>query len=158
MPPPDSSRVYLVAGGFLDAIVAAIQDPPARRYVSPHRPPADCAQVTVHVDSVGRGIPGQPQLGPQTPGVAQGAHSILVGRVLRDVPTVKDGGKPPTAQAIDDAAAVILRDLWDLFDTARSLASSLETCDKVATFQATPLQWQGGIGGSEVLVAVQLPA
>jgi hypothetical protein len=129
---------------------------PARRYLAPGPLAAwdgehlavSCTQVLPGASDSSARAGGNPS---RQAGSMQMPRGVYEARILRCVPTVDDGGRPPTAEAIHAASVALLTDLGLLLQGVyRFLADSPQG---VATAgQADSLGPEGGLAGYRVLI------
>lgn len=170
VPGTSKTDLYDVADTLLAIAVAGLAQSrtgvalPDRTFVG-HGPPAveaDCTDlVTVYLDHVEH-RPGVQATG--LPGGAASCHLVPVAVFWIEwwrcgYPTVDDQGTAPTAEAIDDAAAQNMADLWSLLTYlyAQRVAGNLvvpESCENTAIGIARPLPPSGGTSGYRVMVAI----
>lgn len=164
-----ASSVYDLAAELLAAANTALattaEGAITRAFVSPGIPALDCCpQLTVHATQIGEaGQLGQSPLGgghhPQTQWVP--LIGLMV-TVVRCSPTTTDGGKVPTATALDDAAARVDADAWAIWNEfwARFRDGTLMvgTCKVKYIDPALPLTPQGGCAGWTIPVRVEQDA
>lgn len=156
---PDT-LLYDLARKLLDAVVAGFADHgvalPTNRYVSNGSPAFDCSQVTVNLQRVFSGSPGaetQGQMGCGPLSVAEFSIDIV-----RCIPSMDDGANPPSDKTISASAKEIYTDLWILRLVVVE-AWRNEEFGKGLSFSvrsAAPLDPSGGMGGSELLISVQV--
>lgn len=107
-PPPD--RLYQVARVVLDTVVATLENPPPRRYVSVGNPAFDCEQVVVSVDRT-LGHAGDIAQEVTAPLGCLVMRAVDIGVwVIRCAPTMNDDGQAPSAASLEASAAALLRD------------------------------------------------
>lgn len=169
-----ATDLYSIAREYLDAVNGALAlsvgGPISRTYVAPGPPAWDCEQATVHV-----GGPLEADTAPLAPPLAMGLRTAVVGAVymtnltatvIRCVPTVEEKGNLlhwPDPADMEAAAQATLADVWTIWAHIRTqwLDGLLftrpdgEPRDLILN-PAVPLPTQGGYGGWQVEVLVQL--
>lgn len=159
------SIAYLgdVAQALLDAGTAALATAttgrplPKHRYITHARPAlSGCCDgvLTVHLGEITHGeryVTDQPQ------SCAVLHEPTFVITVARCWPT-PEAGAVPSDDALDDAAVVLLEDLWALLTEladrigACSLFSGMAACKDASIVDVMPLEAEGGCAGWEIRV------
>lgn len=137
---------------FASGLVGA----PARSYISPGQPAADCCdQLTVHIAAVTEAPTGLPGL-PEGLKAQQGArinHSQLVATILRCVAqptTTKQGYLPPAASELEASAQQLNADAWAMWNHIWNLIRAeqlFSLCLGVFWGGMRSLEPSGGCGG-----------
>ena len=92
---------------------------PSRRYWTLGSPAVDCEQVTVSMIQMYLGSPGDEATSPRR---CNDPRSVtLLVQVTREVPTVGQNGRAPSADAIQEGAEISAYDAWILLDSAAEL-------------------------------------
>lgn len=92
---------------------------PGRRYWTLGNPAVDCEQLVVSMIQMYIGSPGDEATEPRRCNDPRSA-TLLV-QVSREVPTVGQNGRAPSADAIQDGSEISAYDAWILLDSARQL-------------------------------------
>jgi hypothetical protein len=93
---------------------------PERRYWRMGQPVHDCEQVVVALTQAYHGIPNAQVVEPTR---CDGPRSVVYDvHITRCIPVIQDGGTPPTAEEMQQAAARQVLDVWLLLDAAKEIA------------------------------------
>lgn len=123
--------LYQCATRLLETAADALDDPPARQYVTDGDPIdyADCTALTVYIAQNGLGHTVNPKSrGSSTPNLASrktnARRAVFVVRHISTAcwPQDTDKGDPPSADDIDAAAERVLTDRMDLWTGLREAA------------------------------------
>jgi hypothetical protein len=162
-----------VAQGLLAVVVDHYADAgvalPERRVIVPGAPGVvawDCEQVTLALANIATqsGVGNRISLVPQTGGPASVGLARLATwaiQVVRCTPTSDDDGNPPSADKLDEAAAMALDDAGLLSQCLVELASLtpgtrpwLPIGAVINAGQVTPLGPEGGFQGIEATASI----
>lgn len=154
-----------------EAVATSPGGPIARQFVSPGPPAWDCPpQLTVHAGGpvLGDTLPLSPNLQPfhRVSGPSGMVNLVaLTITVIRCVPGM-NGNSFPTPDAMNDAAAATLADVWAIWNYVvnRKRDGLLYPDDQgnaksreLVLDPAVPLNQQGGAGGWQIQIRVELP-
>lgn len=161
---PAYDAAVLLLALVVEGYAAVEIDLPERQYITPGIIPAfDEDQLTVSVQAIRTGIPGQ-RLGAPLVNCGAVRHVSLRIDLTRCTPVVEVSGAPPTAAALTESAKEILRDV-ELLDRivrdGRLLLAGKGDPAKgrgigIVLGSATPLGPDGGLSGSRIDVDVAL--
>lgn len=103
-----------IAEDLLARMVAAVDSPPSRQYISAGRPVHDCEQIVVWVTNIDPSntlpTPNRGKVGKHT------ANSVSVcGELVRCLPVPKKNGSPPTAAELDAAGRLAMADAAGIY-------------------------------------------
>jgi hypothetical protein len=119
----DAKNLANLMQNLLDAVIATYDSYtmplPGRRYWTLGSPAVDCEQVVISMLQMYIGSPGDEANLPRRCNDPRSA-TLLVS-VSREVPTVGQNGKAPSADAIQNASEICAYDAWILLDSARLL-------------------------------------
>lgn len=159
------ARIYGIARATLDCVAAGLTTaggdhmPPTRQYVADGNLVAwDCEQLCVSVEDT-HSIVGNPAAESQDPDLAMAMRAATIGIwLVRCCPMMDDDGEPPTADAIDASAQVVLADPQIMVDALWNAqqAGQLATCRGLAFQRWTAVGPQGGLTGGVLRIAVAL--
>lgn len=151
----DITRIYDRALAIRDVVVSAFSSAgvslPEQRFVANGPVAFDCELFAVEVTRVYRGLPNQQDAQASKCGGPRSADISLW--VVRCVPMLEENGNPPSGDEIQASALQILTDGELLF---RAAIAAVEGCDSYVLGTLTPTQQQGGFGGVQLTMAVQL--
>lgn len=88
---------------------------PERRYWTIGSPAIDCEQLVVSFVQAYLGTPGDEASTPQR--CQQPRSAVISISVAREVPTVGQGGRPPSGQTIEQASYISAVDAWVLLES-----------------------------------------
>lgn len=163
----------LAALDVLNAAVAALETIPSfdgleslsgapeRRYLSPGRPPADCNQLTVHVQRIGEDATRPPGLGTGTRHKQEFRVNLVtfVITVYRCTPTIDKAGRAPSVAALEGADAQLNADAWALWNyiwNKLRAGELLGRCRLVYMDGIDALENSGGMGGFRLTIRGQI--
>lgn len=166
--PSEFGPVYDLAALLLAQLVAGYEaagvELPERQYVTPGIVPSyDDKQLTVSVQAVRVGIPGQAiGAGLAIANCPPQRYASLRVELLRCTPTVKGSGSAPDTAALLASAGEVLRDLALVEQIVRSARQTLAGMGEpndgigvpVAMTGTSPLGPDGGLGGTRLDVDV----
>jgi len=134
---------------------------PGRSFVTSGLPAADCPpQLTVHVETISDAATGPGGLADGTRHrSARMPQPRLIATLFRCVPVPDNSGNPPSAAALESAAAQINADGWALHNVLFNKVmngSLLEICSNVVWEGLRRYGPSGGAGGWTVTVRAEL--
>jgi hypothetical protein len=147
----------------VDAAAAAQVTLPTRQYVVPGLAAAyDCPQLTVTIQAVQVGVPGQ-AIGQPIANCQRLRYATYRVELLRKTPT-QQGSAPPSVAKLDESAKEVLRDMevihGALLDQRAKIAGQGNPARGVgvpiAIGNATPIGAEGGLAGTRVDIDVPL--
>jgi hypothetical protein len=135
----------------VEAVFQAYNVPlPERRYWTIGTPAIDCEQLVVSFVQAYLGTPGDEASTPQR---CHQPRSVVISiSVAREIPTVGQGGRPPSGQTIEEAsyisavdAWVMLESLnefdqWDEIGSGMGVIATVEGTTPAGGFQVTTMQ------------------
>lgn len=143
---------------------------PARRAVLPGDPRSvawDCEQLTISLDGIGYGQAVDAQAGgPGTPiGFPLSAtalrHAVFAVSLVRCTPVMDEQGNPPSAEALNEAGLIFLRDCGLLSQAmvtfAGIMASKLDDTASVQCGVITPFGPSGGFHACDTSMSITVP-
>lgn len=134
---------------------AAMVDLPALQYVAPgpfQSVSFDCDQVTVTIDGINRGAPGEPQSGYVKLGENSATVSVAIVRLC--MPT-SETEAPPLAADQAAASEITLRDLDLLWRNAKAILNA-GGCTHHGLVTVQLIEIQGGAGGARLTGSIDL--
>ena len=152
--PKDSLPAYLEH--VLDTVVGVFEQAdvplPERKYWQVGGVIADCAQLTVHLSQVYKGLPGE------DPNMAQRCGSfrtaVMSVQLFREIP-VGNGKQPPTPESLMEKAVPPAVDAWLLLDAAEAVdAAGLETG---VISELNVIEPSGGLVGWNMTLSAPIP-
>ena len=156
--------LYLRAG---ELVAFAAQSLPniTRAFVALDAPALDCPDtVTVHVTNVARqplsyGMPlSEFEAGPALAGAVTIATFVIT--TTRCAPRPADSGDPPTPMAYEDAAKLLLTDLWTLWKAIPPAIDRAElwqgSCQKFVLGPVSSIPEQGGFAGWTLALSAEV--
>lgn len=153
--------LYDLGDEVLTATVQAFSDAgvavPDRRYVGAGEPVDDCDQLVVWLGRLFNGQPGQ-EVAVDTAFHVGRSLEVNI-RIIRCVPAVTDSGGVPNADDIDAASRQIAVDMWVTVQGLIALGNDREflaDCQRWAFIEVVPFEWQGGVGGFDAVLHVQV--
>ena len=160
MPVANVDYLYSLGQEILTNAVAALAAngiaAPARRYVSPGEIADDCEQMVVQLSRVYSGFPGGEILAPEKCGFVRTGEFLL--RLIRCVLDTEDQ-LPPTDAELDARGRTLLQDVWVLHQGLIERYGSgafLARCQDLALGGASPVGPEGGLGGWQFVLQIQL--
>lgn len=111
---------------------------PERQYWTMGTPAVDCEQLVVAFIQTYLGLPGDEAATPQRCNMPRTA--VLNISIAREVPTVGQGGRPPTGTKIEEASYISAVDTWVLMESMKQFDPWDETgpgMGVIATVEAT---------------------
>lgn len=100
----------------VEAVFQSYQVPlPERRYWTIGAPAIDCEQLVVSFVQAYLGTPGDEAATPQRCHMPRSA--VISISVAREIPTVGQGGRPPSGQTIEQASYISAVDAWVLLES-----------------------------------------
>lgn len=124
---------------------------PERQYWTMGTPAIDCEQLVVSFIQMYLGTPGDEASTPQRCNMPRTA--VLSISVAREVPTVSQGGRPPTGAKIEESSYISAVDSWVLMEAMKQFDPWDETgpgMGVIATVEAT------APAGGYTVVAMQI--
>jgi hypothetical protein len=119
----DALNVRNMMQGVLERVEATFESYnvplPERRYWTLGSPAIDCAQLVVSLVQVYLGTPGDEASQPQRCNMPRSA--VLSISIAREIPTVGQGGRPPSGRMIQDASEISAVDIWVLMESMNQL-------------------------------------
>lgn len=156
----DATRLKDLLDQILEAVVSVYESArfplPTRRYWTVGTAPTDCEQIVVSLVNLYLGAPGDQATVPLQCNAAKSA--VVNIQISRPVPTVGQGGRPPSPESIQKAAEVSVIDSWLLmgnleqFDLWGDGGPSLGV---IATIAGTPPQ--GGYQTTSMQLTLAVP-
>lgn len=154
----DVDLLYGLAHTILNTIVGVYEQAgvslPARRYVHFGGVANDCEQLTVQVDQHYFGNPGGDPNALQRCGSVRTA--VLSVQLFRPEPTQNQRGNAPSADALDAAAKVHMRDAWLLMTAAGESDRSRDQWGTGFIAEVSPIEASGGYVGIAMSLALQV--
>jgi hypothetical protein len=115
----EALNLKLVIDRVLETVEAVFQSYnvplPERRYWTIGAPAIDCSQLVVSFVQAYLGLPGDEASTPQR--CQQPRSAVISISIAREVPTVGQGGRPPSARTIEDASYISAVDAWVLLES-----------------------------------------
>jgi len=150
----DALNLKLVMDRALEKVESVFQSYdvplPERRYWTIGAPAIDCAQLVVSFVQSYLGTPGDEASTPQR--CHQPRSVVLSISVAREIPTVSQGGRPPSGTTIEEASyisavdawvlmeSINLFDQWDEGDFGMGVIATVEGTTPAGGFQVTTMQ------------------
>ena len=139
----DAKNVVNLLQGLLDRVISTFESYsvplPGRKYWTVGQEAVDCEQLVVILSQVYLGPPGDQASTPQRCHMPRTA--VMTVSLSRAIPSVGQNGRPPTAEAIQNAARISAVDAWVMM-------SSINALD----------QWEAGGYGLGVIATVDVAA
>lgn len=137
----DALNLKAMMDGVLERVEAAFASYnvplPERRYWTMGTPVVDCAQLVVSFTQLYLGMPGDEAGAPMRCHMPRSA--VLTVAVAREIPTVGQGGRPPSGTTIEQASYISAVDSWVLMESINLLDQWDETglgAGVIATLEA----------------------
>lgn len=119
----DAKNVVNLLQGLLDRVVNTFESYsvplPGRRYWTVGQEAVDCEQLVVILSQVYLGPPGDQASTPQRCHVPRTA--VMTVSLSREIPSVGQNGRPPTAEVIQKAARISAVDAWVMMSSINEL-------------------------------------
>lgn len=158
-----------VISHYAAAAPGTVQPLPARRAVlagDPRTVAWDCEQLTISLEGIGVGPSPDSELG--TPGMRRGSptsavalrHAVFAVSLVRCTPQMSEDGTPPTAEELNEAGLIFMRDCGLLSQAmvtyAGILADRLPTAS-VECGAVTPFGPSGRFHAADTAMSVTIP-
>lgn len=156
----DAKHLASLMQEVLDRVVAAYatysMPLPSRQYWTMGQPAVDCEQLVVSFVQMYVGAPGDEATEPRRCNDPRSA--TLNVSVSRQVPVVGQGGRPPSADAIEDYAAISAYDAYILLDSAANLDAWEESGFGLGVIATVEVQTpEGGYQTAVLTLTVAVP-
>lgn len=151
-----------LAHEILATAIDALEDnaitPPVRQFVSPGAIADDCDQIAVELARIFTGRPGAEVAEPEQCGYARTAEFFI--RIVRCLASASDDDDIiPTPDELNGDAKIVMRDIWVIHQeliTRRAAGTFLDRCQNLLVGNALPAGPEGGLGGWQLLIQVQI--
>lgn len=156
----DAKHLASLMQEVLDRVVAAYatysMPLPSRQYWTMGQPAVDCEQLVVSFVQMYVGAPGDEATEPRRCNDPRSA--TLNVSVSRQVPVVGQGGRPPSADAIEDYAEISAYDAYILLDSAANLDAWEESGFGLGVIATVEVQTpEGGYQTAVLTLTVAVP-
>lgn len=156
----DAKHLASLMQEVLDRVVAAYatytMPLPTRQYWTMGQPAVDCEQLVVSFVQMYVGAPGDEATEPRRCNDPRSA--TLNVSVSRQVPVVGQGGRPPSADAIEDYAEISAYDAYILLDSAANLDAWEESGFGLGVIATVEVQTpEGGYQTAVLTLTVAVP-
>lgn len=145
---------------ILDVVVGRYEqagiDLPERRYIHYGTVAADCEQLTVELNQVFPGLPGEDPSAAQPCAGSTPRTAATTVTIFRKVPTGSGnrGQDPPTPEALTATTLILARDSWLLLDAAEEVDQRGHRRGVIA--EVSPIGPSGGYTGVTMTLSVAI--